>query len=226
MLVTLEISPNAPQIAIADNISLSPAGPYGKDHITVTVNPNVTDYQSNVDTGSAGFEVSQQMTYGASEHSRKLHFDFKNKQQQLIKVAGQGHTIRLMSIDEVDFDGQKFPTFTFDISDAVVQLTGLQKEGSVTFWCESEEYPSWPTDGNTHRFPPVQYLDQIAVQAIKHEDNTLEIGIEGPFAEVFTTRKELSECGPKGAYVAITWKDDVVKFYINASEVDQIAVGN
>ena len=93
----------------------------------------------------------------------------------------------------------------------------LKQEGSMDFWLK-HPHRDWATNDNGYRFGPFSY-EGITCSAIKHPNRTIEISVRGPFDRRFTFRYPMPQCDERGLHVAITWKDDQVKLYLNGKHV-------
>lgn len=90
---------------------------------------------------------------------------------------------------------------------------GLKNEGSIVFGL-SHEHKDWPTNSSGYKFDIIEQKD-ISVEAKKLPDKTIEIKLTGPFDKTFVFQRPIPQCDERGLQVAMTWKDDEVKLYLN-----------
>jgi hypothetical protein len=99
---------------------------------------------------------------------------------------------------------------------------GLKNEGSMVFWL-NHEHKDWPTNLYGYNFGTIKQKDILA-EANKHPDKTIEIKLFGPFDKSFVFQKPIPTCDQRGLQVAMTWKNDEVKLYLNGKLEDSKSV--
>lgn len=95
---------------------------------------------------------------------------------------------------------------------------GLKNEGTMVFWL-NHEHKDWSTNSSGYNFGTSR-MEDISAETTKHPDKTIEIKLTGPFDKSFVFRRPIPQCDPRGLQVAITWKDDEVKLYLNGQLVE------
>lgn len=97
----------------------------------------------------------------------------------------------------------------------------IRETGSISFWA-SHEHADWATNGNGYNFGPFT-VESISVRAKKHPSGSITFDVDGPLGQVFEIEAAMPACGPKGLYVAITWKHDTLNLYLNGELVKTVS---
>lgn len=225
MIVTLVLSPEQPPLVVAGNLTITPAGPFGADHITVHVNAGLTEYGPS-ETLQLGEGTTNGMVTEANEHTRTLDFNLQDKKQYRIRIAGQSYGISLLSIGKAESEAPSARSFTFQVDEIDAKPEGVHKEGTIAFKCKADKDADWYTNDKRYYIVRDQF-GPIQIQVIKYEDCTLEVMAAGPLWEVFKTRKPLPESdNVEDVHISVTWKAPSVIFYFNGQAVDTVNVGD
>jgi len=94
----------------------------------------------------------------------------------------------------------------------------MEREGSITFWLRHQNV-DWYKDENSYNFGPFAGAG-ISVHIVKHPTRKLTLDISGPFGKTHSFNVQVPECSPKGLFVAITWKDNSLRLYLNGKEIE------
>ena len=98
----------------------------------------------------------------------------------------------------------------------------MQDEGSLAFWLK-HEHTDWTTNSHQYSFGTL-VLRCTKVTSIKHPDCTLELDIDGPFAQSHNVRLGIPPCDERGLFLAITWQRPEIKIYFNGAISHTITV--
>ncbi len=101
-------------------------------------------------------------------------------------------------------------------------MPDISEQGTVAFWAQHEQ-KDWPTNNSGYNFGPY-LLESITVMVKKHPDLSLEVGITGPFNQVFNLKGSIPKVEPKGVHIMVTWKRPVVTLYVGGAKVDSATV--
>ena len=217
MLIEIELSPFQPNLATAYTLAICIGARYSEQTVDIIVNPNITEYKSN--EKAPGVAISQFMVMESTEHTRVLHFDFLKQNKHNVRIAGKTYEIQLMSIRKNRIADQAYFRFEFQVSESSVVPGGILKEGTILYSC-SHSHRGWWNDENSYQFGPFQF-GELGGITVKHPDKMVEVTVFGPLGEVFRMKKPIPDCsGQDKLQVAITWKDDVVTFYLNGAVAD------
>jgi hypothetical protein len=96
----------------------------------------------------------------------------------------------------------------------------LQDEGSIERWLRDEQF-DWASNSLQYDFQPIT-RGGITISAVKHPDKTVEANIDGPFGRQFQFKHAIPECDSRGLFIAITWKANEMKFYLNAELIQTV----
>jgi len=94
----------------------------------------------------------------------------------------------------------------------------IEKEGTITFWLRHHNM-EWYKDENGYNFGPFTGAG-VTVHAVKHPTRELALDISGPLGKTHDFSVQVPECTPRGLFVAITWKDECLRLYLNGKEVE------
>jgi len=208
-LVNICLCPFEPSIAIAEGLVISVSPPYATDKVTVTINPNITDYFEGKTEGNV--QVAQYLEHRSSDETITIRLDMQHHPEQLFAYGGKLYSIRFMGTSKELREGQEYLSFKFLID--ILELTDVQKEGSMTFTL-SHELNDWTKNKNGYRFKPLS-IEGILVQSFKGPDCSLRISINGPLGHSLTFRQDISGIATPKLNVVLTWKDASVKLYLN-----------
>ena len=208
-IIKICLSPFEPNVAIAEGLTISVSPPYTSDKVTVTINPNITDYIES--KTEENVKIAQFIEHRASDETITTMLDIQNHPEQLFSYGGKRYSIRFMGTSEELREGQKYLSFEFFIDE--LELKDIQKVGSITFTL-NHEHDDWITNKNAYKFKP-QILEGIFIQSFKDPDCTLRISINGPLGHSLTFRKDISGITTSKLHVAITWNDALVKLYLD-----------
>lgn len=207
--INICLCPFEPNIAMAEGLVISVSPPYATDKVTVTINPNVTDYIEGKTEGNV--QIAQLLEHRASDETIAARLDIQHHPEQLFAYGGKFYSIRFMGTSKELREGREYLSFEFFID--VLELTDVQKEGSMSFTL-SHEHNDWITNKNGYRFKPLS-IEGIFVQPFKDPDCTFRISINGSLGHSLTFRQDISEITTPKLHVALTWKDALVKLYLN-----------
>lgn len=203
------LCPFEPNIATAEGLVISVFPPYTTDKVTITINPNVTDYIEGKTEGNV--KIAQLTEQHASDETLTTSLDIQHHPEQLFAYGGKLYSIRFMATSKELREGQEYLSFEFFIN--VLELTNVQKEGSMTF-ALSHEHNDWTTNKNAYKFKPLS-IEGIFIQPFKDPDCTFRISINGPLGHSLTFRQDISQIITPKLHVVLTWKDASVKLYLN-----------
>ncbi len=99
---------------------------------------------------------------------------------------------------------------------------GLKNEGSIVFELK-HEHKDWSTNSLGYNFKGIE-LQEISAEAKKHPDKTVEIKIVGPFDKSFVFKRPIPPCSQRGLHIAMAWKDNEVKLYLNGKPEDSKSI--
>ena len=105
----------------------------------------------------------------------------------------------------------------------MTNLSEFQQEGTITGWANPPSAPDWATDSNGYTFPPFK-LNNVTATCTKHPDRTVEVTVDGLFGRQFGIREPIPQCDARGLFIAITWKDLEVTFFLNGEIVKAFTV--
>lgn len=213
--VKICLCPFEPNIANAEGLIISVSAPYSEDEVTVTINPNITDYVEG--QNDENINVAQLMRYSSSDETITTKLDLVQNPEQRFAYGGKLRSIRFMGTSKELHEGQEFLSFEFFVDE--LELTGFQNEGSVAFTL-NHEHSDWLTNGNAYKFNPVREQG-VFIQASKESDCTFRVSINGPLGHSLTFRHDLSELTTTKLHVALEWKDSAVKLYLNGNLVNE-----
>lgn len=95
-----------------------------------------------------------------------------------------------------------------------------KNEGSIVFQVR-HHHKDWATNSSCYNFRTTKLkLEGISVKTTKHPDKTVEIKLIRLSGKTFTFRNPVPACDERGLHVAITWKEDKVKLYLNGQLVE------
>lgn len=105
---TLIHSPFHSNVEIVGDMVFMAHVPYSMDSVTIMVSPSVEGYKEKL-----AENVRQVMVTRNTELTQTINFDFKSNNKHRITFDNKTYEIRLMKIDTIEQDGQKFPSFHF-----------------------------------------------------------------------------------------------------------------
>jgi len=216
--VKICLCPFEPNIATAEGLVLSVSPPYTTDKVTATINPNVVNYIEGKTEGDVN--ISQLMEHHVSDETITINFDIVHHPEQVFAYGGKVYSIRFMGTSKELHDGQEYLAFEFFVD--VLELTSIQKEGSMTFTL-CHQHNDWITNNKGYRFQPLS-KEGIFVQPFKDPNKTFKISINGPLGHSLTLRQDVSGITSSKLHVVLTWKDKLVKLYLNGKLVKEEAV--
>ena len=79
------LCPFEPNIGIVDDLVISVSPPYTENNVTVTINPNVTEYVEGKTEGDV--QIAQLMEHRASDETITTKLDVQNNPKQVFVVS-------------------------------------------------------------------------------------------------------------------------------------------
>ena len=203
------LCPFEPNIGIVGDLVISVSPPYTENDVTVTINPNITEYVEG--KTESDVQIAQLMEHRATDETITTKLDLQNNPKQVFAYGGKIYSIKFIGTSKEPREGQEFLSFEFLID--VLELTDIQKEGSMTFTL-SHEHSDWMTNKNGYRFKPLS-KEGLFIQPFKEPDGTFRISVNGPLGHSLTLRQDILGISTPKLHVVLTWKDLSLKLYLN-----------
>lgn len=115
--VKLVGSPFAPSLEIAGNLAIKLHMPYGKDMVTIKINPNITHYEDKPKAESPHIKIRQTAVYQDTDETQTIVLDFKKNNVQKVTMGNKSFEIKLLNIGKRKIKGQDFPEFEFLVTE-------------------------------------------------------------------------------------------------------------
>jgi hypothetical protein len=93
----------------------------------------------------------------------------------------------------------------------------LPTEGTVFFMVD-HPHSDWRNNGNKYGFGLFRQ-GQLSINAVKHDDQTMEVTAEGLRPDAISFREPIPESEQPGATIGLTWNANEVNFYLNGVRV-------
>lgn len=106
---------------------------------------------------------------------------------------------------------------------AMTSLTEFQKVGTIETWVNPPLHPSWATNSDEYRFPPLR-REGIEALVTKHPDRTIEIEVNGPLGGQYQIREPIPKCDERGLFIVVTWGNMEVTFFLNGAPVKTFTI--
>jgi hypothetical protein len=214
-LVKICLCPFEPNVAVSEGLTISVLPPYSETDVTVNINPNIVNYIEENTIGNAQF--AQTTEQHSTDETATIRLDIQNHPEEQFAYGGNFYNIKFMGTTKESHEGQDFPSFSFYID--VLELSDIQKEGSIVFTLK-HEHKDWVANNSNYSFRP--FRDRgIFAQAVKDPNKTLRLIVNGPLGHYFTFRHNVSDVSTPELQVALTWKDSVVKLYLNSKLIHE-----
>jgi hypothetical protein len=218
-LVKICLSPFEPNVATSEGLTISVLPPYSETDVTVNINPNIVNYIEGKTTGKV--QLAQMTEQHSTDETFTISLDVRNHPEQRFAYGGNIYNIKFMGTTKEPHEGQDFLSFSFYID--VLELSDIQKEGSVALTLKHEN-KDWITNNNSYSFKPFSNKDIFFFQVGKDPNKTLRLVANGPLGHYLTFRHNVSDISTPELHVALTWKDSVVKLYLNGKPIQELQV--
>lgn len=217
-LVKICLCPFEPNVATSEGLIVSVLPPYSETEVTVTINPNIVDYVEGKTEGDA--QLAQLTEQRSTDETFTIKLDIQHRPEQRFAYGGKIYNIKFMGTTKETHERQDFLSFSFYID--VLELSDVKKEGSIVFTLKQEQ-KDWITNNKSYRFKPLSQQG-IFIQVVKDSNKTLRLTANGPLGHYLTFRHNVSDISTTDLHVALTWKDSVVKLYLNSKSVQELQV--
>lgn len=114
-LIKIISSPFNPNMEVFGDIVIKVHVPYSDKDVTVMVNPNIQEYDKNLDKPNV--KVRQATVTTSTDETRTVKLDFGDNNIQTFEVSGKKYEIKLMNIGKENMEGQDFPSFEFFVKE-------------------------------------------------------------------------------------------------------------
>lgn len=213
--VKICMSPFEPPLATVEGLSFSMGPRYSAEQVSVTINPNITDYVEG--EKKEGLEIAQMVQQDPSVDSFSITLNIKNHPEQKFSFNGIRYSIRFMGTEKEKIKGDEFTSYKFFVDKH--ELSDIQKEGSFTFNL-SHEHKDWITNDNGYDFKSVTYKEIIA-STKKNPDSNLILNLNGPLGFSTVFKQSIKDYKTDVIHVAVTWKGSAIKLYFNGEFIEE-----
>ena len=109
-------SPFSPNIEVFGDIVVKVHVPYSERNVTLKINPYIQDYKE--DQSTADVQVRQVMLTTDTDETITIKLDLDGNRRETVTVAGREYVVELADIGKENQQGQDFPFFEVDVSEA------------------------------------------------------------------------------------------------------------
>ena len=109
-------SPFRPNVEVFGDIVVKVHVPYSDRNVTLKINPNIQDYQEDQSTDDA--QIRQVMLTTDADETITIQLDLDSNRSETVTVAGRQYVVELADIGKENQQGQDFPFFEVDVSEA------------------------------------------------------------------------------------------------------------
>ena len=112
-LIKIVSSPFSPSMEVVDKLVIKLDVPYSEQEVAILINPNIQHYVENNDRSDV--KIAQLTLSTDTDQTKKLTFDFKDKNIQTFEVENKKYEMKLMNIGKERIEEQYFPWFEFSV---------------------------------------------------------------------------------------------------------------